>query len=45
MAMLFGAGFGITGYETIILVYCTEISARRFRDISANVLAIMWALA
>ncbi|EGR27677.1 major facilitator superfamily protein, putative [Ichthyophthirius multifiliis] len=36
-------GFGMNGYECIILVYCTEISARRFRDISVNVLQIMWA--
>ncbi|EGR31611.1 major facilitator superfamily protein, putative [Ichthyophthirius multifiliis] len=45
MAMFFGAGLGITGYETVILVYCTEISERRFRNICINVLVIMWALA
>jgi hypothetical protein len=45
MIMLFGAGFGITGYETVILVYCTEISEKRFRNICINVLVIMWALA
>ena len=44
MGLTFLAGFGMNGYETIILVYCTEISERRFRDISVTVLSIMWAL-
>lgn len=43
MGLTFLAGFGMNGYETIILVYCTEISERRFRDISVTVLSIMWA--
>ncbi|KAL4465980.1 hypothetical protein ABPG74_004217 [Tetrahymena malaccensis] len=44
MGLTFLAGFGMNGYETIILVYCSEISERRFRDISVTVLQIMWAL-
>ena len=28
--LLFAAGFGMNGYETIILVYCTEISGIYF---------------
>lgn len=51
MVFFFTAGFGLSGYETVVYVYITEISglnlitflASRFRSISTNVLATVWA--
>ena len=45
MAMFFAIGFGLGGFESIVYVYINEISANRFRSISANVIAISWAFA
>jgi len=52
MILIFMVGFGLSGYETIIYVYVTEISGTfllktkglRYRNISVNVLFMVWAL-
>ena len=43
MAMFFAIGFGLGGFESNVYVYINEISANRFRAISANVIVISWA--
>lgn len=45
MICIFVAGLCLNGFETIVLVYITEISGKRFRNISAVVLATVWAAA
>ena len=41
---LFSIGFFLNGYETICLVYVTEISAKRFRNFSTVTLLSVWAM-
>jgi len=41
---LFITGFFLNGYETICLVYVTEISAKRFRNFSTVTLLCFWAI-
>ena len=41
---LFSIGFFLNGYETICLVYVTEISAKRFRNFSTVTLLSVWAI-
>jgi len=41
---LFSIGFFMNGYETICLVYVTEISAKRFRNFSTVTLLSVWAI-
>lgn len=43
-ACLFLSGFFLNGYETICLVYVTEISAKRFKNFSTVTLMSVWAL-
>lgn len=37
------AGFGLSGYETVVYVYITEISALRFRSIASSLLVVVWS--
>jgi len=39
----FMAGFGLSGYETVVYVYITEISALRFRSIASSLLVVVWS--
>ena len=41
----FIAGFGLSGYETVVYVYITEISAIRFRSIASSLLVVVWGSA
>jgi len=43
VSCLFYSGFFLNGYETICLVYVTEISAKRFKNYSTVTLMIIWA--
>lgn len=45
MVCLFVAGIGLNGFETLSLVYVTEISAERFRNYSTITLLTVWAFA
>lgn len=42
-ALFFIAGFGLSGYETVVYVYITEISALRFRSIASSLLIVIWS--
>jgi len=44
LVALFVTGFFLNGYETICLVYVTEISAKRFRNFSTVTLLCVWAI-
>lgn len=44
ISCLFSSGFFLNGYETICLVYVTEISAKRFKNYSTVTLMIVWAV-
>lgn len=39
----FVAGFGLSGYEMVVYVYITEISAIRFRSIASSILVVIWS--
>ncbi len=41
--IFFIAGIGFNGFETIVLVYITEVSAQRFRNNSSVILTTVWA--
>lgn len=42
-SFFFTAGLGLSGYETVVYVYITEISALRFRSIASSVLVVVWS--
>lgn len=41
--LFFIAGFGLSGYETVVYTYITEISALRFRSIASSLLVVIWS--
>mgnify|MGYP003613977076 CR=1 FL=1 len=41
--LFFIAGFGLSGYETVVYTYITEISALRFRSIASSLLIVIWS--
>ena len=41
--LFFIAGFGLSGYETVVYVYINEISALRFRSIASSLLIVIWS--
>jgi MFS family permease len=42
-SLFFVAGFGLSGYETVVYTYITEISALRFRSIASSLLIVIWS--
>jgi MFS family permease len=45
MLCFFVAGIGLNGFETVSLVYITEVSSEKFRNWAGVILTVCWSLA